>query len=435
MKYKSEKYRIYLFSGMAGLLSMIIAMFGVIGIQRAYLRQITGIFGTFSMEQGQIPGQQQMDQLMDGRVSQAAIKSGQQLLRKYGYEQSGPELLRSQIGSSMGILFAGVMLLALFLIGGIAIQYRRECRFYEWLTLNIAYPEEAESKGAAYREAMRNNTETSEPKKKKIHYATRERRELLLTLKQHQKDDARKELLMVQEKKRMSDWVEDIAHQLKTPLSVLSIQLERLGDKKVYEERRVKKAAHQTEKMIYLIMLLMKMGRLSTSTHHMEIKKHDVQKLMQKVEEETGSICSDRQVKLNCSVEGGSYFYYDEEWMTEAVSNLVKNSAEHSESGQQIEVQFLVLSTSMRITVRDHGCGIEEGKLTAIFERYISSGRQTDNGSGIGLSIAKGVVDHHFGKISAQNEPEGGVTFTILLPLFSGSAVYIKKEGETDGNT
>lgn len=403
MKRISDKYKLYIFSAVVILATAMILLTGILGIQMTYTRQIKGILG---MTKSPIFSQNEIDQIMSGEVTEEAVAAGEHLLQLAGYKESAAGLLGAQLTGSILFFIAAVILLAGLLLLGLNLQYRSNCRFYKNLASNIRYPDDPTT--------MHNLTKRG----------TAERRELLIALQEHQKMDARKELLMMQERKHIADWVEDIAHQLKTPLAVLSIQIDRMKRKQVVDEPHINKAHNQVVKMTKLINLLMTVGRLSTNAYHMDIQKHSVEVLMKRVTNEVLSICQEHEIELICTTEGNKVFFYDEDWMLEAISNLIKNGAEHSGNGSRIELHFLVLNTSMRITVRDYGCGIDPDKLSIIFERYISSHRQTDSSSGIGLSIAKQITEEHFGNITAQNQPEGGVLFTISIPLLQGGAVY-----------
>lgn len=432
MKNKSEKLQICICSALIILAAAIVLFFGIRGIQKAYTRQLTGIMGMLeNTEAGQEDrlSQFQVDKILSGKISSDDVTKGQHYLRTYGYRESAAGLASAQIRKSIVMFSAAVVLLAILSIGVVVLLYREKCRFYHGLARAIRYPDSAEVQEKELVQPVTGMLKSRKSVEKPLKvYETAERRELFLALQEHHEEDARKEILIKREQKAIADWVEDVAHQLKTPLTVLGIQIERMESTEKYNKRRVQKASAQVDKMTDLIAFLMKKGRLSANTYHMEIQRHEVQKLLDRVQSETFSICQKHQTELVCTLNGENEFYYDERWMAEAVGNLVKNGAEHAGNKTRIELHFLVLNTGMRITVRDYGSGIDEKQISVIFDRYVSSSRQTDSSGGIGLSIAKQIVEEHFGKITAQNQEEGGVLFTIFLPLLNGSAVYEETE-------
>ena len=108
----------------------------------------------------------------------------------------------------------------------------------------------------------------------------------------------------------------------------------------------------------------------------------------------------------------------DAELFPLALKQLIENAARYSPPSSEIEVEVLNDPPVASFRVRDHGMGIKVGERERIFERYHrgSAGRRTSEGTGMGLAIAKAIVESHGGKIWAENHPEGGAQFTILLP-------------------
>jgi two-component system sensor histidine kinase KdpD len=108
----------------------------------------------------------------------------------------------------------------------------------------------------------------------------------------------------------------------------------------------------------------------------------------------------------------------DAELFPLALKQLIENAARYSPPQSDIEVEARSDPPTASFSVRDHGQGIKSGERERIFERYHrgSAGRRSSEGTGMGLAIAKAIVESHGGRIWAENDPEGGARFTILLP-------------------
>jgi signal transduction histidine kinase len=103
--------------------------------------------------------------------------------------------------------------------------------------------------------------------------------------------------------------------------------------------------------------------------------------------------------------------------MQEAVSNLVKNALEHSPAHGRVTVHVESTNLFARFTVEDTGAGVRPEDLPRLFERfYQGRGARRTGGTGIGLALAKAIVERHGGFISADSAPDGGARFTVTLP-------------------
>jgi signal transduction histidine kinase len=110
---------------------------------------------------------------------------------------------------------------------------------------------------------------------------------------------------------------------------------------------------------------------------------------------------------------------WDEDRIAQVVSNLIKNAIVHTQGGV-IEVVCESTGSEALIAIADSGPGIPEDRMEVIFEPHVRlPGRQKPMGSGLGLYIARGIVETHGGRIWAENRPEGGVRFTMAVPLRS----------------
>ncbi|HIU76374.1 MAG TPA: HAMP domain-containing histidine kinase [Candidatus Pelethocola excrementipullorum] len=415
MEKTSERNRIFILSAIVTILLIIFTIVGSLQLRSTYTDQMIGMLGILSQE-SEIP-KEKLDTFLSGNVSDRDYKRGIELLDSTGYSQSGIPLIRNSIGQVSIINGLGVTLLLILIFSALTISYQNWMKFLkvtvDWIR----------------------HLDHTELEKNVINAASPETRELIYALQEHRRLDTRERQCLDLEKKKTIAFVEDISHQLKTPLTIMRMHIEKMNFIQEFSQSSLNKAMNQVDKMVLLISMMMKVGMLNSGKSKMEMRTHKVWELAQEISEEFESIYESKQVKLTSEVKGNSSFYYDDYWMKEAVENLVKNCLEYSEPEGMVTIVYHVGTSGLHIAVKDQGKGIEEQNLAHIFERFTSSFRQNDSSSGLGLSIAKQVVEAHFGKIGVDNNKEGGVTFSIYLPLLHGKEVYQDtkmKGGEID---
>lgn len=411
MKNTSERNRILILSAITIFLFITITIVGILRLRSNYSDQMIGLLGILS-EDLDIP-KEKIDTFLSGNVNVNSYNKGIAVLNDSGYGQSGISLIRTSIGQTCVVYGFGIIMVLLFILSSLNIYYQKWINFLK-VTVNWV-----------------RHLDNPDFEKKVKQAVTPETRELILVLQEHRRLDIREKLCLELERKKTIGFVEDISHQLKTPLTIMRMHIEKMNYAKEFVQTSLDKAINQVDKMVLLISMMMKVGMLNSGKTKMEMGVHRVWGLAEEISQEFETIYEQKQVKLQSEVRGQTNFYYDDYWMKEAVENLVKNCIEYSEPEGTVTVIYQVGSSGFNISVRDQGKGIEEQNLEHIFERFTSSFRQNDSSSGLGLSIAKQVVEAHFGEIGVENNQDGGVTFSIYLPLMHGKEVYekIKTEG------
>lgn len=211
--------------------------------------------------------------------------------------------------------------------------------------------------------------------------------------------------------------ISDISHQLKTPLAALSmyqeiIEAEPENEKTVREFSS--KMGNSLRRMEGLIQSMLKITRLDTGSIVFvrencrvgELIDHSISELRVRAEQEEKKII----------VEGDSAqcLFCDREWTGEAIGNIVKNALDHTGPGGSVRITWVRSPAMLRICISDDGCGIDPEDLHHIFKRFYRSRRSLDTqGAGLGLSLAKSVVEGQGGSIAVQSERGGGAAFTL----------------------
>lgn len=218
--------------------------------------------------------------------------------------------------------------------------------------------------------------------------------------------------------------VSDISHQLKTPLAALSMYQEIMlsePDRKDVVVRFAGKSETAVRRMEGLIQTLLKITRLDAGSVAFSGKICDAKELAVQALEEFTDRAEKEKKELLLSGESEAKVYCDPEWSREALANLVKNALDHTGEGDRIRISWEQMPLMTRFVVEDNGEGIAEEDIHHIFKRFYKSGdARSGQGTGLGLSLAKAIVDGQGGTISAQSEKGGGAVFTLSFPAERG---------------
>ncbi|MEG0593379.1 MAG: HAMP domain-containing sensor histidine kinase, partial [Coprobacillus sp.] len=216
------------------------------------------------------------------------------------------------------------------------------------------------------------------------------------------------------EKAKLRQSIEDICHQLKTPLTSVSIYTELLLGKD-NENEYLMNIDQQVQKINYLIQGLLKLAKLQSHQVKFGFEDLSINQVMQMAIESLQSICQDTQITIQ---QTDLHFYYDESWLQEALSNIIKNSLE--ENCQHISISFEEHQQYIKVFICNDGKEIDGKDLPHIFERFYHTSKQ--QGVGIGLALAKEIIERHHGSINAYNQ--NGVIFELTFPKYQVSQKY-----------
>ena len=226
----------------------------------------------------------------------------------------------------------------------------------------------------------------------------------------------------LREKEFLKNTISDISHQLKTPLAALNIYNGLLQDEDI-EVSSVKEFADLSEQELdrieTLVQSLLKITRLDAGAIVLEKTAENVADMMRDIELHFAYRA--RQEKKEIILSGSDHLslFCDRDWLNEAIDNIVKNAFDHTESGATIRVAWNELPSGVQIVITDNGCGIHPEDIHHIFKRFYRSRFSKDKqGIGLGLPLAKAIVEAHNGTIEVDSELGIGTTFTMnfLIP-------------------
>lgn len=224
----------------------------------------------------------------------------------------------------------------------------------------------------------------------------------------------------LKEKNYLSDMLSDISHQIKTPLTSITIMTDLLRDENLPDKKHqefVEKIELQVNKINWLVKNLLIISQLEAQVIKFKPEEQELLGLLEKSCEPVEALADLRDVRLSVNViEEEVNVYLDPNWSQEALTNIIKNCVEHTAEGGYVKVAYSQNNLATTITIEDNGSGIEAEDLPHIFERfYKSKNNNNTNSVGIGLFMAKQIIMRQNGNISVESVEGEGTTFTVKI--------------------
>ena len=215
--------------------------------------------------------------------------------------------------------------------------------------------------------------------------------------------------LLRKDKAYLADSLADISHQIKTPLTSMAVMTDLLREPSLPEEKRLEflnSIRTTIDRMEWLVSTLLKLAKLDAGSIVMKAEPFGVLALCKEavnpllIRAELGGV--------SLSVSGfNAVLSCDRRWTEEAVLNIVKNCIEHTASGGRVRVQCIDNPLHVRVEVTDNGGGIRPEDLPHIFERFYRGKDAKPDSAGIGLAMARAVILHQNGDLTAENTDVG----------------------------
>lgn len=221
----------------------------------------------------------------------------------------------------------------------------------------------------------------------------------------------------VKDKLNLKDSLGDISHQLKTPLTSITIMIDNILDNPDMNEKTRKKFLINIKREIlninFLVMSLLKLSKFDANV--VKFNKESVYlkdiiiesiknvSMIKELKNITIKVSGDDNIKLLC----------DFKWQVESITNILKNSIEHTSEYGTVEVNYSENKLYTRILIKDNGKGINSDDLPHIFDRFYKGKNGSDDSFGIGLSLSKTIIEKEGGSIIVKSTPNIGTIFTI----------------------
>ena len=218
------------------------------------------------------------------------------------------------------------------------------------------------------------------------------------------------------------EFIQDISHELRTPLTILKGELEvtlkKLRSPEEYEEV-LTSSLEEIDKMSRVIEDLLVLARFDSNQISLEIRRTNLGSIIKRVIDDMRILAEQKAIEVSSSCQENLILDGDEDQLRRLFVNLLDNAIKYTSRKGKIIVMAQKDVSHVRVMVSDTGIGIPEDELPYIFDRFyqVARARRSNHGFGLGLSIAKSIVESHRGTISVSSQPGQGATFTVSLPL------------------
>ena len=217
----------------------------------------------------------------------------------------------------------------------------------------------------------------------------------------------------VKTKENYADNLANIAHQIKSKITTLSLalQLSKKSDSATY----IQQMESQLESLSWLEEALLTLSKIDAGVLQLECSKVDIYTALTLATENLNELLVEGAVTVEIPDKGCIEIEGDMEWTMEAFINVIKNCIEHSAPGSVIHCDYSANPLYTEILIWDEGKGFKEEDIPHLFERFYKGKETSEKGIGIGLSLARSIFEMQNGNITARNTPEGGACFEIRV--------------------
>jgi len=341
--------------------------------------------------------------ILTGTISQQDVNAGNKLLSPYSYDEELPLAVNryyQHIFNSQLILFcicaAVFFIAALIIVLAFMTRTNKRLRLFAHEVSAPDFSSDTPLQGEGDFEVLKN---------------------MVLTLANRSNFHAES---LQKDKDYLKNLLSDISHQLKTPLAALRMYNEILIGKpdldKDKREEFLQRSKNQIDRTDWLIQGLLKMARIEAGAVEMNRRNcYIVDTIEQAVAPFLESV-NQKGVTLIIKIPSEIQIAHDSDWVAEAIGNIVKNALEHTPEGGKISVEAEETPLSVAIKISDNGEGMATSEIPHVFERFYRKSAVANTGNvGIGLSLAKEIIEKNGGEIFVKSAPGYGSVFTVTF--------------------
>lgn len=209
----------------------------------------------------------------------------------------------------------------------------------------------------------------------------------------------------------LAENMDNIAHQIKTPITSLSLSVQMMSEAPSSEH--LKEIRKQISRLTYLEESLLLLSRIDAGTLLFNKKEVDVFTVLTLAADNLQELFKKADVSVQIPELGEMLIWADMDWTMEAVMNLMKNCMEHTPPGGSVSCSYEENPLYVQIRIWDRGTGFAKEDIPHLFERFYRGKNAKAGSIGIGLSLAKAIVERQNGTIAAENSADGGACFII----------------------
>lgn len=224
--------------------------------------------------------------------------------------------------------------------------------------------------------------------------------------------------------RRRGQFLADVSHELRTPLTILRGEADvalRGKDDPQLQRQSLERIQGQAAELSHLLEDLLEFARSAAEDQPYVMADTPLDEVVAAAAQEAQMLAAPREVTVRLqSGEQGRHLDADFRRLKQALIIGLDNAIKHSPPGTNVTIATTVEGAQAKVSILDEGAGVDEADLPRVFERFYRGRDEEDtlvSGLGIGLAIAKDIVERHGGSIGLANRPDGGAALSILLPL------------------
>ena len=215
----------------------------------------------------------------------------------------------------------------------------------------------------------------------------------------------------LKDKKELKKSLEDISHQLKTPLTSILIMLDNLiDDTNMDKDTRndfIGEIKREATNIHFLVGSILKLSKFDANTIKFINKECFLKDIVHEASHNVSTLCDLKNIKLNSKGYDKAKINCDFLWQVEAVTNIIKNCIEHSGWNSKIDILYEQNNIYSSIIIKDYGSGIEKEEIPHIFERFYKGKNSSSDSIGIGLALSKTIIEKNNGMIDVESDKNG----------------------------
>ena len=219
------------------------------------------------------------------------------------------------------------------------------------------------------------------------------------------------------DKLKLKDSLSDISHQLKTPLTSINIMLDNILDNPEMDnntkEKFIQNIKREITNISSLVGEILKLSKFDASVIKFEEQQVFINDLVKSAISNVEMMAELKNINIEVTNQDNIKLVCDAKWQTEAITNILKNCIEHSKENSTITIDIDSNKIYKQITIRDNGEGIDEKDLPHIFERFYKGKNSSKDSVGIGLALAKTIIEKNNGSVKVDSKKGKQTTFII----------------------
>lgn len=223
--------------------------------------------------------------------------------------------------------------------------------------------------------------------------------------------------LLLKDKNYLADSLADISHQLKTPITSITVMTDLLKTETDEAKRRefLEVINSQLSRINWLIVTLLKLSRIDAGAVEFKNERASLGEIIENAAKPFLITAELKGIELTTECSREVFADVDRNWYTEAISNIIKNCVEHTGEGGFVSVSAFETPVLTKIMIQDNGSGIAPEDLPHIFERFYQGRNHSETSVGIGLALSKAILNRQNSLINVKSETDKGTEFEITL--------------------